>query len=502
MKAKFKPLIILIAVFICSLIAGVAAGCAIGEETAQDFADKRGLTCPVTYYINGGNFTLGQDVEDYSYKTIYYAPNTPILNIGVVETTSTPVIWLRRTGYLFLGWRYCLLDEDGNPVLTDMDGNSIKYLSNGTADMTETKSGREVQLPESRKKFLATPDPDQPGYAFDNGNVVVKENQHLFLVADWIKDVEIQYILDIGENNKMTIDLTKGETTEEVELNNGDVIETVSFGKSDSKTIDPSNAITYNALDGTVKVKSHSYISLYLEPNGVKPIIKGNENATFEKPEADLSKPEEDRNIKIYARFFEGTNWQGVRTVNEFAGMLRETGSNKYFIVNDIDCAGTNISPKGGATFRHSIEGNGCTISNIKVGQQTPSNGGNVSLFGRLDAGAKIEDLTIENIEYERINIIGGRTVPLHVLFASVDTTATLTNFKVDGTVKVTVNRADKTDKQAVENIQEGDTPGQFTIVSSWLGSEDFSQTGFIEQYGGDNLTLELKIDEYSVQED
>lgn len=514
MKAKFKPLIILIAVFMFSLVAGIVAGCSIGEETAKEFADKRGLTCPVTYYVgDGGNFKLGRDNIDTPYRTLYYAPESPILNIGVVPTTSQPIFSIGRRGYLFKGWRYCLLDDNGNPVLKDASGNVLKYLDNGTADMTEVKDGEEVQMLETKKRFFAQPDPDRPEEVFENGNVIIHEGQHLFLVAEWIKDAEIQYILDgIGEGKTMKVNVTTGDETVVHEWEDGDIISSELFERSDTKNVKPDSEPEYNfdpdtqtefAAGTTIEITSHTYISLYMQKGGVDPIIG---SKSFTKTPYDPDDPEKDRSIKVYVMFFEnkedGSVWHPVRDTDDVKNIFNYTGTaiRTHYLVNDIDCQNTTITPKARGTaandvFKDSIDGNGHTISNIKVARTTPQSGRNISLFGKIASGVEIKDLTIENIEYVGIVIMQGRAVPIHVVAYSIDDDATLTNFKIGGTVKVTVTRQNKSDKAAISNLTEqGD--GSFVATNSWFGSEDFATNAeFTAQYGGENLSLEIIID-------
>lgn len=488
MKAKFKPLIILIAVFICSLVAGVIAGCSIGEETPKDFADKQGLTCPVTYYTNGGNFKLGNDKVSASYRTIYFKPDTPILNItDVGSTTSTPKLSIGRDGYLFLGWRYCLL-ENGKPILSaDEAGNErLPYLDNGQDSGTADIQQGGVQISESRKVFYAQTDPES-NEVFQDGKVIIGSGEHLFLVAQWEKDVEIKYLLDIAEGETMKVKV--GDT--EQEWKDGDVISTTMFGRFNELELDPAKEPKYNVNidnDVTVRVTSHSYISLYKQKGGVEPILKGVNDR--------YSKPTDKQDIIIYARYFEGTDWTSVRDADDVNNMLGHRGTPvKYFIVTDINCSGKSIIPKGNREFRDSIDGNNCTISNIKVTERNPGAGEEISLFGKLASGVEIKNLTVENIEYEKISISKG-PAPLHIIFASKEGDVKLENFKVSGEIKAVVVRNIASKETAISNLeQEGEI--YKSNLDSWLGGTSYkSNTEFTAQCGGEGLKLYLTIDD------
>lgn len=486
-----------------SLVGGVIAGCSIGEQTPDEFAEERQLTCPVTYYTNGGKFKLGSDDVDGSYYTLNFKAETPILNItDQGSTTSTPKLAIGRSGYVFLGWRYCLLDENGKPVLSsdEAGNNKLNYLENGNGSADMKDNG--VQLREPQKVFWAHPDPDKPAKVFGEENdikVTIHQGEHLYLVAEWEKDVEIKYVLDIGEGKTMKVNI--GET-EEI-WNDGDIIATKSFATFQELVLDPSKEPEYNVdiPDGKqVNVTTHSYISLYRQKNGVDPIIEG-ENDTYKKPK-------DKQDFTIYARYFEGTDWSGVRNVSEFKSILTHTGSPiRYFIVNDIDCGGKDnkgsditVSPKGNNTFRDSIYGygEGCTVSNIKVPLRQPPQNQEISLFGELAQNAVIKNLTIENIEYTEIQIRNSN--PLHVIFSDIGG-AKPENFKVEGTVTVRVTRANKNDKVAISNVQEQEGVTEqgkptFVATDSWLGGKSFgSNQEFIGEYGGEGLDVKLYID-------
>lgn len=484
MKAKIKPLIILTAVFLISLVAGVAAGCSVGMETAADIADEKGLTCPVTYYANGGNFVNGNDNMPNSYLTVYYAPESNILNLGAYDATfggedGNP-LKIARTNYVFLGWKYCLLDENGNPFLTnEKDGIRLNYFDNGTADMREIFNERERQKAERGKRVLAAIDYDKGDvFAEADSKVQIHENEHLFLVAEWAEDVKVKYVLDLGgEENTMTVQ--NGNRTEE--WKHGDVIATKEFGNLDiinltPKTV-PTKGVTYN---------THTYIGMYLDEECNDPVVLGKNSR--------VTKPEEG-DVNVYVKFLEGTDWVPVRDPAGVSGMISEDGSSglkKFYIVNDINCAGQSMSARNSSSpYLAEIHGNGYTISNISFSALTLRNG-QLSLFGALNTQTKINDLTLQNVTFNTVTIARGSTINVYAFVSDVRG-ANLDGFKVGGRVEVNLARAGSgVEKAIIGNMQEV-SEGEFRIEPWLIGS--LAEDDFISTYGADNLELVIIID-------
>ena len=186
-RTKIKTLIILIAIFSVSLIAGLT-GC-IGEKDAKQRAEELGMTASVTYYTNGGNFVAGSNSVDQKwYRTDYYFPDTPIFNIGVDETVGQSLT-IRRDGYVFAGWEYAKLDNDGLPILYELDskgvrtGKQLDVLENGTASIIGS-TGRE--LLEQEKRFEAETSGKK---VFENGHPKVGDGEHIYLAATWSQDI-------------------------------------------------------------------------------------------------------------------------------------------------------------------------------------------------------------------------------------------------------------------------------------------------------------------------
>lgn len=457
MKAKIKPLIILIAIFALSLVAGIAAGCSIGEKTMKDTAEEHGCTCPVTYYANGGQFTLGGDDEKQVYKTVLYKPESPVFNIGVVSSLGQNVS-IKRAGYSFDGWQYCVLNSNGTPVLKDSAGNVLNVLENGTADIKDS-NGR--QLSETDKRFTAEAGGE---YAFKNGNLIVHEGEHIYLAATWSMDAVLEYRLVTDT----PITGADGSTT----YKTGDVIHTEVFDF---------NPKALYADRSPQEFDTHSYIHLYYDEQCTKPV---EENAS-------IAKNTDGKNTVVYAKYLEGKDWTTVRSGSDFTKML-SARSGRFYFPYDIDCAKSTyfLQTDATKTFNGQIYGNGFTVRNINVGSsmaQQLSNGTTASLFGNLGAEAEINGLTIENVSV-KVTLRGPASV--YALFSSVAAGAQFNEFKVNG-YTLNINAGDL----RIENIQK---IGGSYQTDNWLYGTTMDGE-FVSKYGEVVQNATLIIDNEQV---
>ena len=470
MKAKIKPLIILIAIFAASFIAGIAAGCNIGESNAQDAANKKGMYSSVTYYANGGTFSEGA----LCYKTLVFEPGKPIYNIG--EDTApigSSAISISRTNMVFKGWVKAELDENGNPTLLEMTeagevtNNVLPMLGNGTASIIGT-DGKELN--EQEKSFTAKipENPDEWEYAFENSRPTLQRDEHLYLVATWEKDVMLDYVLVSEEevtfsfpkaDDPATEDIDESKENEDVVLSHGDVITSQSFGKSGVITLRPNNA------PATV-ASSHSYIFLFWDEECTQPATS-TYGTTIERPQDGVNKV-------IYAKYLPG-KWTTLSTAQQAAAMFgsQSLGTNNYYLVDNITFTTQALSLKSTGTFNGTILGNGYTISNIKIGapdtdrsRASINNGVKVSLFGNLGASAVIKDLTIENVSvYARLNYLGTGNVSafVYALFSDFAEGATLENFSVEG-YSLDINSPENTQIANIPFIND-----EYYDTTNWL---------------------------------
>ena len=419
MKAKLKSLIILAAIFVLTLTAGIVAGCSIGESTPDELAHGLGMNSTVTYYANGGKFTGNEQC----YMCFRFKAGQPIFNIGVDERVGQKFT-ITRENFKFAGWQYCEL-KDGLPILTNEETGKVCKVKDitGTAEITD-EDGREKSEPE--KKFTALSNGQD---VFVDGNhPEIGENEHLYLVANWIPDVKIEYRLASDTdtvkfaqyNDKGEPVYDENDNPVEEEVNKGEVIAYADFGGNEVE-LTPEDTSIFPASS------THSYIHLYYDEECTEIVNTG-----------DIAEKPETENYVLYARFISG-KWTPVRDADDVNDMLRAYGSSNYFIVNDINYDGTFTAAEKSAIFNGIIDGNGKCISGLTLSRSSVSSDGEVSLFGKIGANAEIKNLTLKNISVTA-TVRPGARIRVYALFAKVTEGAEISGVTVDGiSVSVTM---------------------------------------------------------------
>ncbi len=322
-------------------------------------------------------------------KDLYYANGAIPLDIGNKNVSiASGNITLERTNYDFAGWHYGVADEEGNPTFED-EAKTV-FKTNGPVDFTK---------------------PIQTG-------------DHWLFVAMWSAKVKVnvQLVYDGAEGEKIGLD--GSETT----YQNGDIVTTYNYDTTNKVvevTSDPFN----------VKDNTHTFLEYYADKactTLVKwPLEKG------ENQEADAT---------IYAKYIKG-DWTVVRNVKDALNMFGNGLADKsYWLLRDIDMSGKQIAPK--AQFAYEIQGNNHTISNLKVVKGAINS--DVSLFGKVLATAKVENLTISNITIEYSL---RQSANAYFVFTSLATGAVFNNVKLSGTMKIA-----KPDSADVYNMMGGFT--------------------------------------------
>ena len=489
MKTKIKTLIILIAIFSVSLIAGICAGC-IGEDDPKEKADALGMTACVTYYTNGGNFVSGTNsVDGKSYRTDYYYPDTPIFNIGGGDKTSGQSLTIKRSGYIFMGWAYALLDGDGLPCLYEPDGEwkatgtKLKVLENGTASIIDSTNREKL---EKEKRFVALVD-EERGLVFKNGHPKVGAGEHIYLVATWEKDVVLEYKLltdapiaaqvevdAIEEGDKeenYVVDKEKDKIYKKVTYKNGDVIATESFALGTLIELVPGSA--------PQKFNDFTYIHLFWDSEGKQPVKDGE----------TVTKHADKTNSVIYAKYLSGDNWETVKTVDDVKKMFAEPDY-RYFVVYDIDCTEGEFSYNVGS-YSGVIEGNGRVLSNISISYAADGNIERGSLLGNLTRSASIKNLIFENVNIE-LKIRG--TIRAFVLLSGIREGGVIENVIINNvtfSIELVPNLDNAgEDRTRLYNIQK-DLNGNYQ-TGNWLYGVYDTDAEFVENYGDyvQNATL------------
>ena len=409
---KFKTKMILLTATIIGAGAMTFAGCKIGEMTMDDYLSSNGVTdqC-VTYYGNGGTFkSNSRDSVD-----VYYKPNSPI-----ITTNGLSNFEFIRLNYTFNGWHYVEVDADGKPVLDE----------NGDA---------KLQSPIS-------------------STITIKENQHLYVAANWLKNVELEvYLVTDG------FTVTANETT----YKSGDLIKTTSsFG-------------ALSQSQHAVSTSDATFLCFYEDEECTKPI------QTVSRP-TDLAS----ENVKIYAKYLQG-KWTVVSNSNAVLNMFdKYAEGGKYYLFtpngsNTITYTGRDIALKSG-DCNITIEGNGVTVENLSFAN-TRMSGGNYAILGNLTKDASIKDLTLKNVKVSA----GVQSGSLHLyLLAHGYAGAKISGLVFDG-VKYDISAPSTAH---ILNIERGTA----TTDENWLFGGLDTDDKFIAEVGGvqvKNATLTYTVD-------
>ena len=493
MKTKIKLLIILIATFAVTMIAGLLAGC-IGEINAFEQAQQMGYTCAVTYYTNGGAFSEKNTADLKSYKTVYYKPGTPIFNI-IDDATSQGLI-ISRENFIFTGWEYCEL-EDGKPVLRGYNQERVDYLDNGSIDK-ENGANSGLQVPEDEKKFLADTDGTKV-FEDENGDPVkvkLEKGDHIFIGATWERDNLLQFKLVTDEPMTVTVKDDLGQ--DEVKtFENGDTFYERSFSATNAsgKRYELVYADSFNPQMTFSEGDVRSYIYLYEDPECTKPLP--DTGWSFYEGFDEDGEP----NVFVYAKYLKG-EWNVITKGEDFAEMFNAEEPGNYFIALDIECSTkTQFSMKDESyVFNHNVVGysENCKVSKVSIGYGPESGvygdnldgGKNYSIFGTLGANAKLINFTLENIRL-KLRAISGIT-NIYVVMSDMVEGAKLENFYIDGiSLTLTANRTPTTIDRVSNFV---DNNNAYTNTTNWLYGGFTTDAEFISGHGDIVKNAELTI--------
>lgn len=347
MKFNWKAVItaVLLLVTICMI-----AGCNQANNPYQA-NDADSYNFSVKYDANGGTFTTNTSVIVDSYDLSQVKKN----NQGMAQIVllspddsarGNNAFAAVRNGYFLAGWY-----SERTQVGTDAEGNPL-YTYSGKWDFA---------------KDVLTADP--------NGSYTAAEPE-LTLYAAWIPMFRVEYYV-LGE-----------ETLLDAENYNPTYDGQFTMPQWDEKT-------------GTIKMNDfpkrdgYTFVGAYLDAQGTTPITSATfdhsgvinyENATAENPV-----------MKIYLDWKAG-NWYRIYTAEQFVDNASLDAC--YEIMADLDFT-NEIWPTAlmHGNFTGTIEGNGHTFSNINFAQ-TSNNKRNSGLFGSLNEGAVIKDLTFRNVTF------------------------------------------------------------------------------------------------------
>ena len=156
-----------------------------------------------------------------------------------------------------------------------------------------------------------------------------------------------------------------------------------------------------------------------------------------------------------------------------FSGL--NSSSNAYYLLEDVDCS--SISGFGIIQgVRAKVEGNGHTLSNLKFGAKSLANNASVApVFGAIYASAEIKNLKLKDITIE---VTGKGNLTMYAVCKSIEEGAKLENLTIEN-VTATV---DIPTGNRVENAQNGST-------ASWIFGGKGTDDDFLAAYSGVTLT-------------
>ncbi len=368
------------------LLAGLASafllgGCAIGESM-EEILENRDLTARVTYYSNGGAFEGIPDVKEMYYKTGSVPLDIGSKNVAITSGNAE----IARNNYDFDGWYYAVdEDKDGKPDFEDKESGTYKL-------------GERVDFTKP-----------------------LQEGDHLYFIAGWLARVKVNVVLvcDDGE----TILGTKGGNSAAASFKNGDVIE--------ERPYDTSNQVGYELPTFTVKDSTHTFTSYYIDKECTTPVTWP--IVREDRQEAD---------VNVYAKYIEG-NWTVLRSPSDvqtmFSGMV--TGS-RYWLEKNLDMTGLSVAPRN--YFQGELQGNGYTISNLKVVKGGIGYTTDVSLFGNIRSTGIIENVSFTNLDLQYTTNGSGDIGNLYFAFTKMETGARVRNVNLAGRMTVTRFTGDK----------------------------------------------------------
>lgn len=367
MKKKQKgKLIVLFASIAAALMLG---GCSFGESFEEVLAGKE-LDAQVTYYSNGGEFEGSSNKKD-----MYYKSGLKALNIGV-DSVTNGTAQISRKNYIFDGWYYAVLDEEGNPIFEDEE-----------------------------KKTYKLGDPVDFSKPLEQGD-------HWIIVAKWISESKVNVMLVCDEGLTIPKEVEEGE--EAVSYKNGDVVAMRPYDTAD-QVVNPGDGKAPFRFDDD----EYTFVDYYADAACTTPV-----QWPIKKQDADVT---------IYAKYLQG-EWEVVRSVKDATNMFNNVKAGKrYWLARNVDLSGKKVAAK--TMFDGEIQGNGFTISNLNVIKSKITGGSKVALFGDIQATAVIENLTLSNLTFTYS--LQSSPVDIYFVFTSLAQGAKITNVKLSGQMEI-----------------------------------------------------------------
>ncbi len=326
----------------------IGSSCA-GEATPYEINNQENFGLSVKYDANGGTFTTNTSVIVDSFNVVSMAEGSDSIKVALVAPDNavrgndafTPV----KNGYFLAGW-YANRSES-----TDSNGNVVYTYSDKWDFDNDT----------------LTLDTD---ISFDANDPVMT------LYAAWVPMFEIAIY----------------------DLESGEYIDSLLF---DPTSMDEIKVPAWDEEEGIMEMykfperNGYTFEKAYYDAEGTKAVdtdvIKHTGVINYETGTVDNNV------MKLYVDWMEG-EWYHIYTAEQFANNANINGC--YEIYADLDFAEESWpTALMYGDFNGVINGNGHTFKNINF-EQTNNAKVNAGLFGNITEGAKISDITFENVVF------------------------------------------------------------------------------------------------------
>lgn len=380
------------------------SACSDNWEAPYASLDQNSYNVSVRFDANGGMFAGTSDVSVVDVFSLENGIKSSDGTVGFYLLSpddaqrAQGAYSISRNGYFLAGWyseRTARVDENGNPldeygVLCSESGREQGYSYSGLWNFESDK----LSLP-------ATGD-------------YKAEEPVMTLYAAWVPYINYNFYTVDAEGNAQFL-----ETVQSIDMyipewsEKSGKLDMNDFPERDGYTLDTASlsAGLSEPLTETIYGKDH-YVDYETGTSSVE-------------------------SVTIYTTWLEG-EWFKIYTAEQFYSNARLDGN--YLICADLDFTDAVWSPaliKG--KFTGSIHGNGHTISNITATQADNAQvyGG---LFGTLESGAVIEDVTFENVSFTIAAGSRMQGATFGLLAGSVSSDTQLSDVTVSGKLYISEN--------------------------------------------------------------
>lgn len=360
-------------------------------------------------------------------KEMYFKANSVAVNIGTedVKVTSGSVS-ISRPEHEFIGWYFVNVTDGENPM--PVGGNL------GNAELTEAV----------------------------DFSVRLQEGDHWYVAAKWQSKDKVNVYLSCDADASIAA--------------NGTTYQNESYVTK--YAFESSGIVGQPDLEaGPLVTEGYTFLNYYYDKAGTQPV----KWPLRQSGEGD---------VNIYAKYIKG-EWDVLRSAEEVKKFFTTNLSTKknYCLAEDIDCSAESSGTILGRNFAANFDGFGFTIKNLNLQKASIKNGGQISLFGTIQATAVMKNVTLENLTltYKSQFSDENANITAYALCAGVTEGASFENVTFD--IKMQVNIGEG----RIENISKiGDTYQS----DKWLcGGEYVTDAEFLAAYSGITVTDNSKFE-------